>query len=150
MHRTKQQHYFHHLFTIIAEYSTHKNGILHTSEHNEHGEGDVAVWHHCLSRSEQNIVILSSDTDVWMYRLLTTELSFQLQSKQVYVKCLNSSPPIHINVTRLYESITVHPQLGKIKHPCTSLVALYVAIGSDYLSFYYRATKQILKNIFLW
>ena len=88
--------------------------------------------------------LLSSDTDVWMYTLyglLVTKLSFQLQSKQVY--CLNSSPPTHINVTRLYESITVHPQLGKITHPCTSLVALYIATGSDYLSLFYRAIKQI-------
>ena len=104
-------------------------GFCTPCEH-KHGEEDVAVWHHCLSRSEQNIVILSSDTDVWMYRLLMTELSFQLQSKQVYV-AYNSSPPIHVNVARLYESIIVHPQLGKIRHLCTLLVALYAATGND-------------------
>ena len=122
---------------------------MNIGEQNEHGEGDVGVWYHCLLRSEQKIMLVSSDTDVWMYGLLVTELSPQLQSKQVYVKCLNSSPTLYVNVTRLYESVTTHPQLGKIFHPCTSLVALYIATGSDYLSFFYRITKQNFFTIFL-
>ena len=126
-----------------------QDGNLNIGEQNEHGEGDVGVWYHCLLRSEQKIMLVSSDTDVWMYGLLVTELSPQLQSKQVYVKCLNSSPTLYVNVTRLYESVTTHPQLGKIFHPCTSLVALYIATGSDYLSFFYRITKQKFFTIFL-
>ena len=115
-----------------------QEGNVNTGDPNEHGEGDVGVWYHCLLRSEQNFMIVSSDTDVWMYGLLVIELSHQLQSKQVYVKCLNSSPMFYVNVTRLYESITIHPQLG-----------LYIATGSDYLSFFYRITKQNFITTFL-
>ena len=67
-------------------------GTMNIMESNKHGEGDVGVWHHCLCQPEKNFIIFSSDTDVWMYGLLITELSYQLQTKHVYVKCLNSSP----------------------------------------------------------
>ena len=104
---------------------------MNTMEPNKHGEGDVGVWHHCLRQPQKNFILLSSDTDVWMYGLLITKLSYQLQTKQVYVKCLNSSPLVYVNVTQLYKAITAHPRLGKIRYPCTSLVALYIATGSD-------------------
>lgn len=87
----------------------------------------------------KNVIIVSSDTDVWMYGLLITELSYQLQTKQVYVKCLNSSPLVYVNVTKLYEAIIAHPKLGNIRHPCTSLVALYIATGSGLLKLFLQA-----------
>ena len=111
-----------------------QRGNIHTGENNQHGEGDEDMWHHSLSRPEHNFIISSSDRDIWIYGLLLTELSHQLQSKQVFVNCLNSSPSTYVNITRLYESVTAHPQLGKISRPCTSLVAFYIATASDYLS----------------
>ena len=119
-----------------------EKGNMAVREPNEHGEGDVAIWHHCCSSSSQKFIIVSSDTDVWVYGLLIVEFDHHLQSKEIHVECLNSTPKTHVNVTRLYKCITVHQQLGKLSYPCASLVALYVATGSDYWSFFYRMTKQ--------
>lgn len=77
------------------------------------------------------------------------ELSPQLQSKLVYVKAINSSPMVYVNVTRLYEGIATHTQLSTIQHPCSTLTALYIVTGCDYLSFFYRVTKQNFLNVFL-
>ena len=71
-------------------------GNTKTVEPNQHGEGDVGVWHHCLYQSEKNFTIVSSDTDVWMYGLLITKLSYQLQTKRVYIKYFNSSPLVYV------------------------------------------------------
>lgn len=67
--------------------------------------------------------------DVW---LLVMELSCQLQAKQVYVKVLSSSPLVYINVTQLYEAVTVHPTLGKTRHPYTSLGVTTWAFSIDW------------------
>ena len=98
--------------TLPAIYSI-QQGTINSIKHNQHGEGDVGVWYHCLLRPEKNVLIVSSDTDIWMYGLLLTELSHQLQSRATCVKCLNSSSMTYINVTQLYESICTHPQLEK-------------------------------------
>ena len=34
---------------------------------NESGEADYNVWYHCMSSLSSNIVILGSDTDIWVY-----------------------------------------------------------------------------------
>ena len=36
----------------------------------------------------------------------------QLQTKQVYIKCLSSSPLVYVNLSKLYEAIIAHPKMG--------------------------------------
>ena len=53
---------------------TIQNGNTHDSPSNEHGEADYAVWHHCIHTSSNNVLIVSLDTDTWVYGLGLCEL----------------------------------------------------------------------------
>ena len=34
---------------------------------NENGEADYNLWYHCMASTGSNIIILGSDTDIWVY-----------------------------------------------------------------------------------
>ena len=36
---------------------------------NQHGEADYAIWYHCIHESLLIILVVSSDTDTWVYGL---------------------------------------------------------------------------------
>ena len=42
-----------------------------------------------------------------------------------------------------------HPSLPKIQYPINRLVALYVLSGSDYISSFFRTSKQVFINAFV-
>ena len=123
MHSTRQRH-----FSLILDspsiqtVSTIRNGTLHNSQSNQHGEAEYAILHHCIQTPSNNVLIVSSDTDTWVYGLGVYE-SGQLSGKQVYVQRGNTDSFIHIN--KATTLIRNHPILSKISYPVLSLVALY-------------------------
>ena len=40
---------------------------------NENGEADYNVWFHCMASASRNVVILSSDTNIWVYGMIFME-----------------------------------------------------------------------------
>ena len=36
---------------------------------NENGEADYNLWYHCMSSVSSKIIILGSDTDIWVYEM---------------------------------------------------------------------------------
>ena len=121
-------------------------GILTDQPSNKHGEADYAIWHHTIHASSRHIIIVSSDTDTWVYGLGLAEVGW-LQGKQVYVKRGNVDSFVNINLAA--QLITTHPSLSNTNHPVSSVVALYVLTGCDYLSSFYRCTKRNFLDTFL-
>lgn len=122
----------------LPSLTTIRDGRVYHSESNEHGEADYAVWHHCLHSPSNNIIIVSSDTDTWVYGLGICETR-EFGDKQVYVQRGNNESFININEATAL--IISHPVLSTISYPALSLVALYVLTGCDYVSSFYRCTK---------
>ena len=69
------------LSTVI----TVQNGNKQSSPNNQHGEADFAVWHHLIQATYSNFVVVSSDTDTWVYGLAINRTLF-LTGKNVYVQ----------------------------------------------------------------
>ena len=122
----------------LSVVQTIHNGNTHDSPNNEHGEADYAVWHHCIHASSNNVLIVSSDTDTWVYGLGLCELNF-FQGKHVYIQRGNTNS--YININEGTSLISQHPKLSPMTYPVLSLVALYILTGCDYLSSFYMCTK---------
>ena len=69
-----------------------------------------------------------------------------LSDKHVIIKRCNANEYVSLNVG--VRAITNLPCLNTIKHPVTSIVALYVVTGCDYVSSF-CVTKKTIFNIFL-
>ena len=54
---------------LLPSLATIWRGKVNTSESNEHGEADCAIWYHCIHSSSNSVLIVSSDTDSWVYGL---------------------------------------------------------------------------------
>ena len=50
---------------------------------NKQGEADYAIWHHATHTTSSNVLVVSSDTDSWVYGLGIMEIGW-LQGKTVY------------------------------------------------------------------
>ena len=122
----------------LSVVQTISSGNIHNSPNNEHGEADYAVWHHCIHAGSNNILIVSCDTDTWVYGLGLCELNF-FRGKQVYIQRGNVDSYIHIN--QAVSLISQHPNLSSMEYPVLSLVALYILTGCDYVSSFYMCTK---------
>ena len=53
---------------------------------NKNGEADYNVWFHCIMSTSDKIVVLGSDTDIWVYGMMFLESGW-LRNKDVYVEC---------------------------------------------------------------
>lgn len=51
---------------------------------NKNGEADY-VWYHCMMSTSRNVVILGSDTDIWVYGLAFLDCGW-INSKVVYIE----------------------------------------------------------------
>ena len=120
------------------------NGTLTEHLINHHGEADYAMWHHAIHSTTSNILIVSSDTDTWVYGLGLSEHGY-LAHKQVYVQRGYSGDFVDINLGTLL--ISQCPKLQTISYPVSSVVALYLLTGCDYVSsFYFCKKNKILKH----
>ena len=134
----------HYNFTVVIDSPSVSSVVViqggQSSERapNEHGEADYAIWHHCLHESSTSILIVSSDTDTWVYGLGLCELG-HLRGKTVAVRRGNVDSYIHIS--RGTSILSGHESLEHFHSPVLSLVALYILTGCDYVSAFYRCTK---------
>ena len=77
---------------------------------NKHSESNYSIWHHTIHAPFPHIIILSSDTDTWVYGLGL------------------------VDITLATHFVASHPSISNITHPVSSLVTLYVLTGCDYVS----------------
>ena len=106
---------------------------------NQHGEADYAIWHHCICEISTTILVVSSDTDTWVYGLGLCQLGY-LRGKTIVVQRGNVDS--YINITRATSLLSQHPKLQHLNFPVLTLVALYILTGCDYVSAFYRYTKS--------
>ena len=102
---------------------------------NKQGEADYAR-HHATHAPLSDVLIVSSDTDSWVYGLGIMEMGW-LQGKTVYVQRGSTSVSDFVNINGLVSAIITHEQLGKLVYPVSSIVTLYVLTGCDYVSSFY-------------
>ena len=106
---------------------------------NQLGEADYNVWYHCIQSLSNNVIIVGSDTDLWVYGMAFKESGW-LRNKQVYVeRTLNAE---FVDICEIYNIVQSHPILSKTPYPLNSLVALYVLSGCDYISSFFKTSKQ--------
>ena len=107
------------------------NGILSSIGANQHGEADYALWHHTIHCNGMNCLVVASDTDVWVYGLGLCEAGW-LRNKMVIVQRGNSGEYVNINLgTHLIQDF---PSLHTVSNPVSTIVAMYVLTGCDYMS----------------
>lgn len=124
-----------------------RNGKTYKVDSNEHGEADYAIWYHIMKSDVSNVMVVSKDTDTWVYGLSLMELGF-LSGKHVIIKRgINASEYVSINFG--VRAIMGLPCLSNVKYPATSIVALYILSGCDYVSSFFHITKKTFLEIFL-
>ena len=99
-----------------------------------------------MMSTSQNIIIIGSDTDIWVYGLAFLECGW-INNKVVYVEKSIGSEYAHINA--FSEAITSHFKLNSMLHPLLTLVAIYILTGSDYISTFFRTSKQTFVKAFV-
>lgn len=82
------------------------NGSIDSKPANHHGEADYAIWHHCIQEASTNILVVSSDTDTWVYGLGLYELGY-LDGKNVTVQRGNAES--FIDIRSATSLISRHP-----------------------------------------
>ena len=141
-----------HTKTIPLLVSDGKSRIC-TERENEKGEADCGIWFHACCSPSQNILVIANDTDVWMYGLTILEsgyISLGQVNKQVIVELSYEKEYVHLNNALV--CLQSHPSLQRLateQIAATSLLAVYLLSGSDYLSnFYNISIKRILDALF--
>lgn len=115
-----------HNFNVTIDspsFSSVTRGTIHHSPANEHGEADYAIWHHCIRSNIRNILVVSSDTDTWVYGLGLFELNL-FDTKHIFVQRGNTES--YININNAVTLISDHSRLTGISYPVLTLVAIYV------------------------
>ena len=113
---------------------------------NKHGEADYNVWYHCMSSISSNIIILGSDTDIWVYGMAFMGCGW-LGNKTVYVERAIGSEYVCLN--NMSEAVMNHPKLKRIPFPLLSLATVYILTGGDYISSFFRTSKQTFLTVFI-
>ena len=86
-----------------------------------------------------NCLVVASDTDVWVYGLGLWEAGW-LRNKLVIVQRGTTGEYVNINLgARLIKDF---PSLKNVPYPISTMVALYVLTGCDYVSAFFKHTKQ--------
>ena len=52
---------------------------------NKNREADYNVWFHCMMSCSRNVIVLGSDTDIWVYGMALLECGW-MENKDVYVE----------------------------------------------------------------
>ena len=113
---------------------------------NKNGEADYNVWFHCMASSSRNIVVLGSDTDIWVYGMIFLEGGW-FSNKTVYVE--RSIQTEYVCLNTLHAAALSHAQLKRIRNPLSNLAAIYILTGGDYISGFFRTSKQTFVTVFL-
>ncbi len=95
---------------IATEFTSNPISIYSESEvsvltlKNAHGEADYNVWLHAISSLSRNILVIGSDTDIWVYGMALKEAGW-LHGKTVYVERDVNKEFVDM-YTGLYDSVT--------------------------------------------
>ena len=101
---------------------------------NNNGEADYNVWYHCMTSMLQNVIILGSDTDIWVYGMVYKDCGW-LGRKIVYVEKIVEAEYVCIN--NLHTAATSHPQLKQVPFPLLTIATIYIMTGGDYISSFF-------------
>ena len=89
---------------ISAPCSVYNGSILDLPMlENKNGEADYNVWYHCMASSSTNIVVLGSDTDIWVYGMIFNEGGW-FHNKTVYVERSIQSEYVSLNIMTIAAS----------------------------------------------
>ena len=113
---------------------------------NQHGEADYAVWYHAINSQSLNILLISGDTDSWVYGMGIFEAGW-LRDKFAVVQRGISGEFVNINLGVC--STKDYPSLRHLQHPVAALVGLYVLSGCDYTSSFFQLPKERFLQCFL-
>ena len=100
-----------------------------------------------ITASSNNVVILGSDTDIWVYGMVYQDCGW-LGSKAVFVEkeigveyaCITK---LHVSLSyMLHEDAYSHPQIKQIQFPLPTLAAIYILTGGDYISSFYHTSSN--------
>lgn len=122
------------------------NSNITTLRANQYGEADYALRHHVIYCHSRDCLVVASDTDVWVYGLGLWEAGW-IKNKRVIVQRGTTEEYVDINLgARLIEDFS---PLSNVPYPISTLVAMYVLTGCDYVSSFFRHTKQNFFECFL-
>ena len=113
---------------------------------NKNGEVVYNVWYHCLSSLSSNIVILGSDTDIWVYGMAFMGCGW-LGNKTVYVERAVGSEYVSLNA--IFEAVMNHPKLKVLPFPLLTLSTVYMLTGGDYISSFFKTSKQTFIKVLI-
>ena len=77
------------------------------------GEADYNVWYHCMMSTSRHIIILGSDTDIWVYGLAFLDCGW-INNKVVYIEKSIGSEYAHLNA--FSEAVSTHPKLNVTRY----------------------------------
>ena len=102
--------------------------------------GTTACLHFLLT------IILGSDTDIWVYGMAYKGCEW-LGNKTVYIERAIGSEYVDLNA--ISEAVLNHPKLKRVPFPMLSLVAVYILTGGDYISSFFKTSKQTFLTVFI-
>ena len=85
---------------------------------NEQGEADYALWHHAIHCQGNDVLIVSSDTDVWVYGLALWEAGWP-HNKNIFVQ-----RGLSISINLGARCIKGYAQLQHVTNPIAAVVGL--------------------------
>ena len=113
---------------------------------NNNGEADYNVWYHCMKSTHSHIIVLGSDTDIWVYGMALMDCGW-IEHQVIFVeKSINSE---YVDLNALSVAVAAHPQLATVRYPMLALAAIYIISGSDYISSFFRTSKQVFVRTFI-
>ena len=84
------------------------NSTLCSYPQNKHGEADYAIWHHASYTPASSVLVVSCDTDTWVYGLGIYEVGY-LGEKTVCVQRGNTGE--FVDISAGVDIISQHPKL---------------------------------------
>ena len=120
---------------------------------NNKGEADCGVWFHARASRCAQVLVCAGDTDIYMYGLSLMEMGyFELHNKQKLVAVERVWGKEYVNIN---EGLSQIHSLDGVRNAsikntfCTTLLALYLLSGSDYVSGFYRTPSAKILETFL-
>ena len=120
-----------------------QNGVLHQLDKRENskGEADFGIWFHATCSDTKQIIIHAEDTDIYMYGIDLCGCGVFVR-KNVVVERIINTDYVHVS---MMEDNSLLPE----KCSVTSLLAIYLLSGSDYLSGFFKLTNAFILSVFL-
>ena len=106
---------------------------------NQQGEADYTLWHHAINCTGIDILVVSGDTDVWVYGLGLWEAGWLINKNGIVKKGLSGE---YVNINLGARSIKDCAQLQQATNPIAAIVGLYVMTGCDYVSSFFKQAKE--------